>query len=409
MLDINKIKNDFPMFKNHPELVYLDNGATTFKPSCVIDTIKNYYEKTSVNVERGDYLLSHEVSSAYENARKTVANFINAKKDEEIVFTSGATDSLNMIAYGLIDKLNKDDVILLTYAEHASNILCWFDIAKIKGCKIDYIDLEPNGKMTLEALKSKLDLYANKTKVVSLAHISNVLGYKQDIKKIANVVHQYGALLVVDGAQSVPHIKTDVQLLDIDFLAFSGHKMCGPTGIGVLYGKYDLLDQLKPMRYGGGANSRFDINGNVLLQVTPHKFEAGTPNIAGALGLAAAINYLSDIGMDNIEAYEEELKAYMINKLSKLNNIHIYNADTTSGIVAFNASDVFAQDAGSYLNTKNICIRSGNHCAKILHNLIKTDQTCRASLYFYNTKDDIDKFVAECANLNIENCVNIFF
>ena len=356
MLDINKIKNDFPMFKNHPELVYLDNGATTFKPSCVIDTIKNYYENTSVNVERGDYLLSHEVSSAYENARRTVANFINAKKDEEIVFTSGATDSLNMIAYGLIDKLNKDDVILLTYAEHASNILCWFDIAKIKGCKIDYIDLEPNGKMTLEALKSKLDLYANKTKVVSLAHISNVLGYKQDIKKIANVVHQYGALLVVDGAQSVPHIKTDVQLLDIDFLAFSGHKMCGPTGIGVLYGKYDLLDQLKPMRYGGGANSRFDINGNVLLQVTPHKFEAGTPNIAGALGLAAAINYLSDIGMDNIEAYEEELKAYMINKLSKLNNIHIYNADTTSGIVAFNASDVFAQDAGSYLNTKNICI-----------------------------------------------------
>lgn len=409
MLDVNKIKKDFPMFRRHQNMIYLDNSATTFKPDVVIETLNRYYEEASVNIERGDYLLSHEVSNMYEDARLTLAKFINAKRQEEIVFTSGATDSLNMIAYGLMDRLQEGDVILLNYAEHASNILCWFDIAKTKKCHIDYIDLTLEGEMCLDKLKTKLMQYGSKVKIVSLAYISNVLGFKQDIPKIAAMVHEYQALLVVDGAQSVPHLKTDVQSLDVDFLAFSGHKMCGPTGIGVLYGKYALLDSLKPLRYGGGANSRFDIAQNVLLQTTPHKFEAGTPNIAGALGLAAAVRYLNSIGMDNIEEYEKELKAYMVEKLQKLTNIKIYNRETTSGILAFNAEGVFAQDAGSYLNTKNICVRSGNHCAKILHNLIGTDQTCRASLYFYNTKEDIDAFVDACEELNVENCIGIFF
>lgn len=409
MLDVNKIKNDFPMFRRNQDLIYLDNSATTFKPDAVIETINHYYEEASVNIERGDYLLSHKVSNMYEDARLTLAKFINAKRQEEIVFTSGATDSLNMVAYGLMDRLQEDDVILLNYAEHASNILCWFDVAKKKNCRIDYIDLTLDGEMCLDKLKAKLDQYGSKVKIVSLAYVSNVLGYKQDISKIAAMVHEYQALLIVDGAQSVPHMETDVQNLDIDFLAFSGHKMCGPTGIGVLYGKYEILDSLKPLRYGGGANARFDIAGKVLLQTTPHKFEAGTPNIAGALGLAAAVRYLNSIGMKNIEEYEKELKRYMVDKLKKLSNIKIYNSETTSGILAFNADDVFAQDAGSYLNTKNICVRSGNHCAKILHNLIGTDQTCRASLYFYNTKEDIDAFVNACKDLNVENCIGIFF
>ncbi len=409
MLDVNEIKKDFPMFRKHQNMIYLDNSATTFKPDAVISALNRYYEEASVNIERGDYLLSHEVSNDYEDARLSIAKFINAKRKEEIVFTSGATDSLNMIAYGLMDQLQEGDVILLNYAEHASNILCWFDVARKKKCQIAYIELTMDGEVCLDKLKAKLDEYGSRVKIVSMAYVSNVLGFKQDITKIAAMVHEYQALLVVDGAQSVPHMKTDVQLLDIDFLAFSGHKMCGPTGIGVLYGKFDLLDRLKPLRYGGGANARFDIEGNVLLQTTPHKFEAGTPNIAGALGLAAAVRYLSDIGMDNIEEYEKELKKYMVEKLQELPNIKIYNPHTTSGIVAFNADGVFAQDAGSYLNTRNICVRSGNHCAKILHNLIGTDQTCRASLYFYNTKADIDAFVNACAELNIENCINIFF
>ncbi|MCI5773101.1 MAG: cysteine desulfurase [Erysipelotrichaceae bacterium] len=409
MLDVKKIKQDFAMFQNHPDMIYLDNSATTFKPAAVVQAIAKYNQEESVNIERGDYLLSHEVSTAYENARATTARFINAKQAEEVVFTSGATDSLNMVAYGLMDKLHEDDVILLNYAEHASNILCWFDIAKQKGCKIDYLPLAKNGKLVLADLEAKLQQHQGRVKIVSMAYISNVLGYKQDIKAICQMVHQYHALMIVDGAQSVPHIKTDVQDLDVDFLAFSGHKMCGPTGIGVLYGKFALLDDLKPLRYGGGANARFDIAGNVILQTTPHKFEAGTPNIAGALGLEAAIKYLENIGMDKIEAYEEQLKKYMVSKISALPNIHCYNADATTGILAFNAHDVFSQDAGSYLNTKNICIRSGNHCAKILHNLIGTDQTCRASLYFYNTYEDIDAFVEACKDLNVENCIDIFF
>ena len=406
MLNVEEIRKDFPLLQNDPDLIYFDNGATTLKPQCVIDAVNKYNAYTSVNVERGDYDLSFEVSNLYENTREVVRRFINASKKEEIVYTSGATASLNMIAFGLKHEINKDDIILITLAEHASNVLPWFSIAKEKGAKVDYIRTFANGAIDIDDLKLKMN---DHVKVVSIAAVGNVLGYVQDINTISKIVHEYNSYFIVDGAQSVPHIKTDVIKDDIDFLAFSAHKMCGPTGMGIIYGKYHLLQRLEPLMYGGGANARFDCDMNVILKEVPHVFEAGTPNIAGVLGLNAAICYLEKIGIDNINEYEEYLKKYMIDKLSKLDNIIIYNPDSTSGIVSFNAKDVFAQDAGSFLNTKHVAIRTGNHCAKMLHNIIGTNESIRASLYFYNTTDEIDRFVEACKDINIDNCLNIFF
>ena len=406
MLNVEEIRKDFPLLQNDPDLIYFDNGATTLKPQCVIDAVNKYNAYTSVNVERGDYDLSFEVSNLYENTREVVRRFINASKKEEIVYTSGATASLNMIAFGLKHEINKDDIILITLAEHASNVLPWFSIAKEKGAKVDYIKTFANGAIDIDDLKLKMN---DHVKVVSIAAVGNVLGYVQDINTISKIVHEYNSYFIVDGAQSVPHIKTDVIKDDIDFLAFSAHKMCGPTGMGIIYGKYHLLQRLEPLMYGGGANARFDCDMNVILKEVPHVFEAGTPNIAGVLGLNAAICYLEKIGIDNINEYEEYLKKYMIDKLSKLDNIIIYNPDSTSGIVSFNAKDVFAQDAGSFLNTKHVAIRTGNHCAKMLHNIIGTNESIRASLYFYNTTDEIDRFVEACKDINIDNCLNIFF
>ena len=406
MLNVEEIRKDFPLLQNDPDLIYFDNGATTLKPQCVIDAVNKYNAYTSVNVERGDYDLSFEVSNLYENTREVVRRFINASKKEEIVYTSGATASLNMIAFGLKHEINKDDIILITLAEHASNVLPWFSIAKEKGAKVDYIKTFANGAIDIDDLKLKMN---DHVKVVSIAAVGNVLGYVQDINTISKIVHEYNSYFIVDGAQSVPHIKTDVIKDDIDFLAFSAHKMCGPTGMGIIYGKYHLLQRLEPLMYGGGANARFDCDMNVILKEVPHVFEAGTPNIAGVLGLNAAICYLEKIGIENINEYEEYLKKYMIDKLSKLDNIIIYNPDSTSGIVSFNAKDVFAQDAGSFLNTKHVAIRTGNHCAKMLHNIIGTNESIRASLYFYNTTDEIDRFVEACKDINIDNCLNIFF
>ena len=406
MLNVEEIRKDFPLLQNDPDLIYFDNGATTLKPRCVIDAVNKYTAYTSVNVERGDYDLSFEVSNLYENTREVVRRFINASKKEEIVYTSGATASLNMIAFGLKHEINKDDIILITLAEHASNVLPWFSIAKEKGAKVDYIRTFANGAIDIDDLKLKMN---DHVKVVSIAAVGNVLGYVQDINTISKIVHEYNSYFIVDGAQSVPHIKTDVIKDDLDFLAFSAHKMCGPTGMGIIYGKYHLLQRLEPLMYGGGANARFDCDMNVILKEVPHVFEAGTPNIAGVLGLNAAICYLEKIGIENINEYEEYLKKYMIDKLSKLDNIIIYNPDSTSGIVSFNAKDVFAQDAGSFLNTKHVAIRTGNHCAKMLHNIIGTNESIRASLYFYNTTAEIDRFVEACKDINIDNCLNIFF
>lgn len=395
MINYDQFLKDFPILntkmQNH-RLVYLDNAATTFKPTIVLDTIRDYYENYCANTHRGDYDIAHKSDVKYDEARQIVADFINAHHDE-VVFTSGASMSLNFVAYGCAKFLNEGDEILLSEAEHASNVLPWFTIAKEKKCQIRYIPLTKEGRITTENLKKVL---TNKTKIVSIAHVSNVLGYVNDVKAIVKLAHEFGAIVSVDGAQSVPHFATDVKDLDCDFLSFSGHKLCGPTGIGVMYGKYNLLKQIDPLLSGGGMNARFNTCGDVSLLNPPAKFEAGTQNIEGALGLAAAIKYISKIGMENIKNHEKELRLYAIKKLKELDNVILYNETADSGIITFNIKDVFAQDAATYLNSKGICVRSGQHCAKILTDFLHTMATIRASLYFYNTKEDIDAFVNVC-------------
>lgn len=396
MINYKQFLVDFPMLnktmQNH-RLVYLDNAATSFKPTVVLDAIRDYYENYCANTHRGDYDIAHFADVNYDKARQTVADFINADKNE-VVFTAGTSMSINMIAYGYGMKfLKPGDEILLTEAEHASNVLPWFTVAKETGCTIRYIPLTKEGRLTPENVEKAM---SEKTKIVAIAQVTNVLGYVVDIKTISKIVHKHGALIMVDGAQSVPHIKVDVKDLDCDFLSFSGHKMCGPTGIGVMYGKYELLKVMEPLMSGGGMNARFNTCGEVTLLLPPAKFEAGTQNIEGAIGLAAAIKYLDKIGMDNIEKYEKGLRDYAISKLKELDNVILYNETAESGIITFNIKDVFAQDAATYLNSRGVCVRSGQHCAKILMDFLGTVATVRASLYFYNTKEDIDVFVDAC-------------
>ena len=397
MFDVETIRKDFPMLNGklmhgHP-LIYLDNGATTLKPQCVVDAVCGYLSSYSGNAHRGDYDLSHEVDESYENSRRIVKAFINASRVEEIVFTSGATDSLNMVAFGYgLTHLKTNDEILLTVAEHASNTLPWFDVADQTGALIHYIDLDEEGRVTLDNVKKAI---TPQTKIISIAQVTNVLGFNAPMKDICDYAHERGIIVIVDGAQSVPHQGVDVQETGIDFLAFSGHKMCGPTGVGVLYGKYDLLCETKPQRMGGGANSRYNSCGIVTLKNPPYKFEAGTPNIEGVVGLGAAITYLSSIGMDNIHAYEKELRDYCLSQMQKLDNLDIYNA-SSSGAIAFNIKGVFSQDGASLFNTYGIAVRAGEHCAKILNEFLGVTSTLRVSFYFYNTKAEIDQFIEVC-------------
>lgn len=395
MFNVEEIRKDFPMLKttmhNHP-LIYLDNGATTLKPQSVIDKVVEYLTCYSGNAHRGDYDLSHKVDEEYESSREAVAKFINAQT-KEIVFTSGSTDSLNMIAFGFgRTVLNEDDEVLLTVAEHASNTLPFFEVCKEKNAHIRYIPLDDKGRVTIKNVKKAI---TDKTKIIALAHVTNVLGYEVPIKDICEYAHHLGIYVVVDGAQSTPHNKIDVKDLDCDFFAFSGHKMCAPTGIGVMYGKYDLLKITEPLRLGGGSNTRYNSCGVVSLKNPPYKFEAGTPHIEGVLGLKAAISYLEQLGMDNIHNYELELREYCISKMNQLDNIEIYNEEST-GAIAFNIKGVFSQDGASLFNTYGIAVRAGQHCAKILDEFLGVSQTLRVSFYFYNTKEEIDKFIEVC-------------
>lgn len=381
-------RDDFPMIKD--DLIYLDNGATTFKPKCVLETMNDYYENYSANAHRGDYSISYKVDVAYENARVKVAKFINAEIDE-VVFTSGATESLNVIATGFFGNLLEEgDEIIISDAEHASNVLPWFRLANKLGAVIKYVPLDANLHVTLENIKS---VVTPRSKVISLAGITNVVGDVRPIKEICEFAHQNNMFVVCDGAQSVPHTKTDVKDLDVDFLAFSGHKMCGPTGVGVLYGKKELLESVDPLSLGGGMNESFDSEKEIYLKDLPQRLEAGTPNIAGVIGLGAAVDYLDKIGMDTISIYEQKLKKYMMDKLEKIPYIQIVNEEADSGIVAFNVEGIFSQDVAYYLNKYNICVRAGNHCAKILKKAIGVKNTIRVSLYFYNTKEEIDALV----------------
>ena len=382
-------REDFPIFKNNSELIYFDNGATTLKPKCMIDATSEYYEKYSANAHRGDYDISLKVDMAYEGVREEVAKFINAEKNE-IIFTSGSTEALNLVAFGYFkNRLNSNDEVLISYAEHASNVLPWFRIQSETGCKLNFIPLDENEHITLENVKKTI---TENTKVISLAYITNVIGDIRPIKEIVEYAHSKNILVVVDGAQSVPHIKTDVKDLDVDFLAFSAHKMMGPTGVGVLYGKYELLKGMVPLMYGGGMNEKFDSPECVELKDVPTRFEAGTPNIAGVIGFGAVINYINNIGIDNIYKHEIELKDYCISKMKEIPHINIIS-NSDSGIVTFNVDGIFPQDVAVYLNKYHICVRAGNHCAKILKNETNVNNTVRASFYIYNTKEEIDKFV----------------
>lgn len=377
-------------------LIYFDNAATTFKPNQVINSVIDYYSNYTANAHRGDYDISYEVDTKYEGVRKKAKEFINAKKDEEIVFTSGTTQSLNMIVNGFFkDYLNDGDEVLLTKAEHASNILPWFNIEK--DIKIKYIELD-NELVTLDNVIKSI---TPNTKVISLAHITNVIGDERPIKEITDYAHKHNILVVLDAAQSAPHVKIDVENLGVDFMGFSGHKMCGPTGIGVLYGKYELLNKLNPQNVGGGMNNDFESNMTYRYKELPYRLEAGTPNIEGVIGLGSAIDYINSIGINNIENYVSNLRSYAIDKLSKLKNIDIYNKDIKSSTIIFNVRGVHSQDTSTYLNKHGICVRAGNHCAKILKDEIGVTNTCRISLYFYNTKEDIDKLVEVLDNDNI--------
>lgn len=371
-------------------IIYFDNGATTLKPKCMVNKICEYYTKYTANAHRGDYDNSLKVDMLYEDVRDKVRNFINANKSKEIIFTSGATDSINRVVFGFMKhKLKRNDEVLITKSEHASNVLPWLELEKEIGIKVKYIPLD-NHLVTMDNVVNSI---TNNTKVISLAQVTNVLGDERPIYDISKICREKNIYLVVDGAQSVPHRKVDVQKLDIDFLAFSAHKMLGPTGVGVLYGKEKLLEELQPTVVGGGMNSSFDSTGQVEYKSLPSRLEAGTPNIAGVIGFGAAIDYLTKIGMNKIEEYENSLKKYLINELEKIDNVIIYNKDIPGGIIAFNLDGVFSQDTAVYLNHYHICVRAGNHCAKILKEDLNVRNTCRISLYLYNNKEEIDELV----------------
>ena len=388
-------REDFPML-NKNEVIYFDNGATTLKPQPVIDAVVDYYTNYTANAHRGDYKNSLKVDDNYEGVRKKVKKFINAKETSEIAFTSGTTDSMNLIAFGYFKNiLQKDDEVLITESEHASNILPWFILAKEIGIKVKYIPLSKKNEVIIENVEKAI---TPKTKVISLAQITNVIGDIRPIQEISSIAHKKNIYVVVDAAQSIAHTKVDVQKLDIDFLAFSAHKIYGPTGVGVIYGKFNLLDKLIPRNYGGGMNATFTTDGYLELREIPVRLEAGTPNIAGVIGLGVAIDYVNNIGIDNIKEYEHMLKRYLVSKLKQLDFIEIYNEFNPGSIVAFNIKNVFSQDTAVYLDKYNICVRAGNHCAKILNNVFNVNNTCRISLSFYNTKEEIDKLIEVLKN-----------
>ena len=395
MYDVYKIREQFPMLSNNLKmqnkpLVYLDNCSTTFKPQCVIDAQMEYYTKYTSNSHRGDYDLLYQMDVKVDEARATIAKFINSEKNE-VVFTEGATSALNLVAYGYgLKFLQKGDEIIITEAEHSSNILPWFRVAKLTGAVVKYIPLTSDGKITADNLKKVI---SKKTKIVSVAQVGNVLGYTTDVKELGKVAHEFGAIMVVDGAQSVPHMRVDFKDLDADFLAFSAHKMCGPTGIGALVGKYNLLLEMDPFLCGGGMNSTFYKNGQVDYHLPPSKFEAGTQNLSAILGFKKAVEFIETVGVDAIHEHDRELIAYAKERLKDNENIIIYNKDSDNGILTFNVKGVFAQDEATLLNYKGIAVRSGEHCAKILVEYLTTRATCRMSTYLYTAKEDIDAFV----------------
>ncbi|HEM2808648.1 TPA: cysteine desulfurase [Streptococcus suis] len=393
-MDLERIRKDFSILDqvvNDEPLVYLDNAATTQKPQQVLDVLADYYQRDNANVHRGVHTLSERATARYEAARQKVADFIQAKSSKEILFTRGTTTSLNWVAQFAKEILQPDQEVIISVQEHHSNIIPWQQACQQTGAKLRYVTLK-DGELDVDSLKSML---SEKTKFVSLAHVSNVLGSVAPIGEIAELVHEVGAYLVVDGAQSVPHMAVNVQELDVDFYAFSGHKMLGPTGIGVLYGKEELLNLMSPVEFGGEMID-FVYEQSATWKELPWKFEAGTPNIAGAIGLGAAVDYLTEIGMDAIQAHEAELVDYVFPKLQAIPGLTIYGSQDLSkrtGVIAFNLDDLHPHDVATALDYEGVAVRAGHHCAQPLLRYLQVPATVRASFYIYNIKADCDKLV----------------
>lgn len=386
-------REDFPMLND--SIIYFDNGATTLKPKQVIDAMNKYYLKHTSNIHRGDYDAAVTTNNAYDAVRDIVADFVHCKS-REVIYTSGATMSINLVVFGYMKKhLKKGDVVLLNKAEHASNVLPWMKLQEEIGFEIQYIPLSEDYEVLYENVVNCVD---SKTKVISLAHVSNVIGDVRDISKIGKFCREHGIIFHVDGAQSVPHMPVNFQESYMDFLSFSGHKMVGPTGVGILVGREELLEEMEPLCYGGGMNSFFEEDNSYELKSIPVRFEAGTPPIAEVIGLGEAISYLQKIGMDKIHQYEKELKQYFLSKVKDIPNIIVYNKNINSGIVSFNIDGVFAQDSSVYLNHYHICVRAGNHCAKLLKDVLPVKNTVRVSFYFYNTREEIDSLIEALKN-----------
>ena len=389
------IRDDFPILKRSvydQPLIYLDNAATTQKPQQVIEAITNYYQDYNANVYRGIHTLSGESTEVFDSVRQQVADFIGAKEKEEIIFTSGTTASINDCARSLSFIIEEGDEILLTAMEHHSNIIPWQQLAKEKGAHLRYAELSSDGEMDLEDFKEKL---TSNTKIVAFTHVSNTLGTINPVKKMTQLAHEVGAIVVVDGAQAVSHFQIDVEELDVDFYAFSAHKMYGPTGIGVLYGKRKWLEAFNPANFGGEMIEYVGENESTWAAI-PHKFEAGTPNISGVIGLGAAIRYIENIGLKNIEAYEQKLTNYLLAQLEEIEWVQVYGplaSQSRSGVVMFNLEDVHSHDLATALDLDGIAIRAGHHCAQILMRRLGIVASARASLCFYNSKEEIDQFI----------------
>ena len=382
-------RDDFSILGSN--IIYFDNGATTFKPNYVIDAICDYYRNYTANAHRGDYSNSLKVDKIYEETREKVKDFINANDAKEIIFTKGTTDSLNIIASGFMKNyLQEHDEVIITKSEHASNILPWLELEKEIGIKVKYIDLDENYEVNIANL---INCINDNTKVISLAHITNVIGDVRPIEEIGRICKEKNIIFIVDAAQSIGHLEMNVQKANIDFLAFSGHKMLGPTGVGVLYGRYELLNELYPVQFGGGMNIKFDSVGNIEYKELPSRLEAGTPNIAGVIGLGAAIDYIHNLGIDKIHSHELALKKYALKKLEQIPGIEIYNKNSNSGIIIFNIENIFSQDTALFLDHYHICVRAGSHCAKTLKEEIGVKNTCRISFYLYNTIEEIDHLI----------------
>ncbi|CAM4200520.1 MULTISPECIES: cysteine desulfurase SufS [Bacillus cereus group] len=392
-MNIHEIRKQFPILDqkvNGKQLVYFDSAATSQKPIQVIETLERYYKEYNSNVHRGVHTLGTKATDAYEGAREKVRKFINAKSMEEIIFTRGTTTALNTVAasYGL-ENVKEGDEIVISYMEHHSNIIPWQQVAKKTGATLKYLPLQPDGTISLEDVRQTV---TPNTKIVSIMQVSNVLGTINPVKEIGAIAHENGAIMVVDGAQSTPHMKVDVQDLNCDFYALSAHKMCGPTGIGVLYGKKELLNNMEPIEFGGEMIDFVDLQESTWKEL-PWKFEAGTPIIGNAIGLGAAIDFLEEIGLDNIERHEHELAQYALERLSEVDGVTIYGPKHRAGLVTFNIEDVHPHDVATVLDVEGIAVRAGHHCAQPLMKWLKASSTARASFYLYNTKEEIDTFV----------------